>query len=165
MQQRYKVKTPMEYKAFADKQRAIMKKRHGYTSPFQLESVRRKLAKNRHKSKEELSWLNNLDIPNDANHRQVYIKTKIVDGFDPVNKIIYEFLGDFWHGHPRLVKQYSMKNKKRYLVFLKERFIATKKRFDCWQSDTKISPNFYREYKGELEYETPSFHVKTGENN
>ena len=33
-------------------------------------------------------------------NRQVYIARKTVDGYDPATKIIYEFLGDYWHGNP-----------------------------------------------------------------
>ena len=163
MQKRYGVNTPMEYKIFADKQRAIMKSRHGYVSPFQLESIRKKLAKKTNKSKGELLWLDNLQIPNDKLHRQVVIGTKVVDGFDPKNNIIYEFLGDFWHGHPTQITRYNKKNKRRYKKFLKERFVATEERFNllcslgykiryCWQTDFQNNKKFYREYKGKLEY-------------
>lgn len=45
-------------------------------------------------------WLDGLNITD----REVYIKTKenyyYVDGFNSTNNIIYEFLGDYWHGNP-----------------------------------------------------------------
>jgi len=50
----------------------------------------------------EYTWLNYLKVPDDHMHRQVYIEGKLVDGFDPVKKIIYEFDGDFWHGNPKI---------------------------------------------------------------
>lgn len=56
------------------------------------------------KSKAESKWLDFLNIPNDYNHRQVLIpSTKYkVDGFNPQTNTVYEFLGDFWHGNPKL---------------------------------------------------------------
>lgn len=52
----------------------------------------------------EQVWLNNIGIPDDANHRHVTIKLDekylIVDGFDPETNTIYEYYGDFWHGNP-----------------------------------------------------------------
>jgi hypothetical protein len=56
-------------------------------------------------SKVEKQWLDYIGIPNDGKHRQVAIKVGRkkafkVDGFDPATNTIYEFYGDFWHGHP-----------------------------------------------------------------
>ena len=51
-------------------------------------------------SNPETEWLNSLFLPNDSKHRQVSLLGKRVDGFDPLNNIIYEFYGDFWHGNP-----------------------------------------------------------------
>jgi hypothetical protein len=31
-------------------------------------------------------------------------KQKIVDGYDSTSNIIYEFLGDYWHGNPKVFK-------------------------------------------------------------
>ena len=54
------------------------------------------------------SWLDYLKIPNDRNHREVTIKLNntnyYVDGFDPINKVVYEFYGDYWHGNPKKFK-------------------------------------------------------------
>ena len=52
-------------------------------------------------SHKELSFLNYLNIPDTPATRQVKILRKKVDGYDPVNKIVYEFLGDYWHGNPQ----------------------------------------------------------------
>lgn len=56
------------------------------------------------RSKAESKWLDYINIPNDDEHRQVLISsTKYkVDGFDPQTRTVYEFLGDFWHGNPKL---------------------------------------------------------------
>jgi len=57
-------------------------------------------------SRPEVEWLNSLNIPDDKEHRNVYIKIKgrkygfKVDGFDPATNTVYEFNGDFWHGNP-----------------------------------------------------------------
>lgn len=54
-------------------------------------------------SKNEVLWLDSLNLPNDKSHRNVYIKTTDnkywVDGFDPITKTVYEFDGDYWHGN------------------------------------------------------------------
>ncbi|MCK5021415.1 MAG: zinc-ribbon domain-containing protein [Candidatus Peribacteraceae bacterium] len=49
-----------------------------------------------------LEWLNSLDTS--SLEREFYIKElKIrVDGFDPETNTVYEFLGDFWHGNPKV---------------------------------------------------------------
>lgn len=55
----------------------------------------------------EQLWLDSLNIPNDQEHRQVWItlldgqKIK-VDGFDKDHNMIYEYLGDYYHGNPKL---------------------------------------------------------------
>lgn len=49
-------------------------------------------------SKKEVLFLDMLKIKEE--NRQIRIDKFIVDGYDPTNKIIYEFLGDYWHGNP-----------------------------------------------------------------
>jgi G:T-mismatch repair DNA endonuclease (very short patch repair protein) len=55
-------------------------------------------------SKKEQYWLDSLLVPDDIQHRNVNIwidnKRYCVDGYLPEAKIVYEFLGDFWHGNP-----------------------------------------------------------------
>lgn len=52
----------------------------------------------------EHQWLDHLGLPNDDDHRNVHIKVGnrkfIVDGLIPGSNLIYEFLGDYWHGNP-----------------------------------------------------------------
>lgn len=48
-------------------------------------------------SKPEILFLNHLKIKN----RQKYIKPYKVDGIDYAKNIIYEFLGDYYHGNPK----------------------------------------------------------------
>ena len=59
-------------------------------------------------SKLETEWLDAIDLPNDNEHRQVWIDTitgkKKVDGFEPTTNTVYLFHGDYWHGNPRVYK-------------------------------------------------------------
>jgi len=54
-------------------------------------------------SKKELLFLDTLEI--DETNRQVRIENFTVDGFEPQTKTIYEFLGDYWHGNPKMFKR------------------------------------------------------------
>jgi hypothetical protein len=53
-------------------------------------------------SRQEIEFLNYVDIPDTIKNRQIYIKRKKVDGYDGKTNTIYEFLGDFWHGNPKI---------------------------------------------------------------
>ena len=53
-------------------------------------------------SKAESKFLNHINIPDTKENRQVKIGKKKVDGYDLENKIIYEFLGDYFHGNPEI---------------------------------------------------------------
>lgn len=59
-------------------------------------------------SKNETLWLDIIGLPNDAEHRNVYIKIGdikyFVDGFDSQTKTIYEYNGDYWHGNLSIYK-------------------------------------------------------------
>lgn len=57
---------------------------------------------NRQNNSDESIWLNSIGLPNDDVHRQVHIGKYIVDGYDPQSNTIYEYLGDYWHGNPRM---------------------------------------------------------------
>lgn len=65
-----------------------------------------KLCVSKNKSRIEHRWLDSLNVPNDSLHRNVHIivnnRKFIVDGIYKKEKIIFEFLGDFFHGHPIL---------------------------------------------------------------
>lgn len=60
----------------------------------------------------ETKWLNELNVPDDLEHRQVkfLINDKIIiaDGFIPETKTIYEFYGDKWHGNPQIYDPQSL---------------------------------------------------------
>lgn len=59
-------------------------------------------------SKNETLWLDIIGLPNDSEHRNVYIKVEdvryFVDGFDPSTNTIYEYNGDYWHGNLSIYK-------------------------------------------------------------
>jgi hypothetical protein len=104
-------------------------------------------------SKIELSWLNEMGIINDKHHRQVIIrinkkKKYIVDGFDRDNKVVYEMLGDYYHGNPEKYKGNRL-NPTCRLTF-GELYKRTKKKFNditkkgykiiyIWESDYKFN--------------------------
>ena len=48
----------------------------------------------------EIEFLDYLNIPSTPEHRQKYIRPYKVDGISK-NKI-FEFLGDYWHGNPKI---------------------------------------------------------------
>lgn len=58
-------------------------------------------------------WLDELEVPD--SFREFKISTTrrkfIVDGFDPSTNTVYEFLGDFWHGNPKVFCPDKMNSK------------------------------------------------------
>lgn len=90
-------------------------------------------------SRAENEFLSYLKIPDDINHRQVMIFRKIVDGYIPEEKTIYEFLGDYWHGNPENPK--SRKNRASLYEKTMERLSYLKslgyKVFYIWENDWK----------------------------
>jgi hypothetical protein len=71
-------------------------------------------------SKKERQWLDLCGVPNDRLHRNVLITISgrkfCVDGLFRDQKIIYEFLGNYWHGHPIKFdpEQINEVNKKKF---------------------------------------------------
>lgn len=54
-------------------------------------------------SKPEIQWLDSLRISEENRQVKLYLgngRRVRVDGFDPVTSTVYEFYGDYWHGHP-----------------------------------------------------------------
>jgi len=53
-------------------------------------------------SKMETNWLDSIGIPNEFRQKTINLENKNirVDAIDNVNKIVYEFYGDYWHGNP-----------------------------------------------------------------
>lgn len=53
-------------------------------------------------SKLEIEWLNSLNISKQYRQYPIIPESNIrADGYDPVTNTVYEFYGDYWHGHPR----------------------------------------------------------------
>lgn len=89
-------------------------------------------------SKPEIKWLNTLKIPEEFRQYRLKIDNKKikVDGIDLENKIVYEFLGDYWHGnpavfdknklHPLLKKTYSQLHKETFARIRKIRKLGYK---------------------------------------
>lgn len=79
-----------------------------------------KLCVANNKSKKECIWLDFMCVPDDAFHRNVVIKIGskriLADGYIPNSNVIYEFLGDFWHGNPAIYNSADINgiNKKTY---------------------------------------------------
>ena len=59
-------------------------------------------AKTRYTSKMENEFLTYLKIPDSKSTRQVCLGNFVVDAL--VGNVVYEFLGDFWHGNPKKYK-------------------------------------------------------------
>lgn len=102
-------------------------------------------------SKKETKWLDSLNIPDDSQHRQVFIKVDNrkfhVDGFDPATNTVYEFLGDFWHGNLKKFdpEKINTVNKKTFKQLNEETFqrIETLKQSGynvvwIWESEFKL---------------------------
>ncbi len=105
-------------------------------------------------SKSEIMWLNFLNLPDDKEHRHVYIKIKDrkrgfnVDGFDPLTNTVYEFYGDFWHGNPKKYKPNDINSATHctfgalyYKTLAKEQILkqAGYNVVSIWESDFKES--------------------------
>ena len=77
--------------------------------------------KNRKKQNE---WLEYHNIPDDDLHREVVIKLNdgnryYADGYLPKTKTVYEFWGDYWHGHPNKVSpDTKIGNKTAYELYI-----------------------------------------------
>ena len=94
----------------------------------------------------EKCWLDTLHIC--KNNRQVRIGKYIVDGYDPNTNTIYEFLGDYWHGNPKIYNQFEY-NKKVGKTFgeLYENTIKRNKELELmgynvvcmWESDYNLT--------------------------
>jgi hypothetical protein len=77
-------------------------------------------------SNSETKFLDLLSVPNQ--YRQYRLGKYKVDGFDPLTNTVYEFLGDFWHGNPKIYESSD-----RHRVSNKtygEIYNATMKKFD-----------------------------------
>ena len=51
-------------------------------------------------SHKERAWLDSIGVPDNKDHRQVWVGGYPVDGFDSATNTIYLYHGSFWHGNP-----------------------------------------------------------------
>lgn len=115
-------------------------------------------------SKPEKQWLallNNKNIVENALLRIEGISYTVrPDGYDPTTKTIYEFYGDYWHGHISLwnssrkvrglsMREVNMKTRKKEKALLK----AGYKVVYCWEYD------FKRYLKSKFRYKRVPFRV------
>lgn len=84
---------------------------------------------NTNRSYAENLWLDSHNICD----RQKKIKSCKVDGYDPKTKTIYEFLGNYWHGHPN-EKQRTNNFNKRTGKTMDQLFQETEDRFKLLKS-------------------------------
>lgn len=47
-------------------------------------------------------WLDYLGVPTELREYTIKELSIRVDGFDPKTNTVYEFLGDYWHGNPKI---------------------------------------------------------------
>lgn len=114
------------------------------------------------KSKKEEIWLDFHNIEKRQHRVNINNKRFTFDGYDEKTNTIYEFLGDYWHGHTRYfindANKINIKNGKLFSVLFDE----TKDRFDIlvesgynvvyvWESDVKTDLSCVRIYSGTLE--------------
>ena len=94
-------------------------------------------------SKLETDFLNYLNIK----ERQKYISVYRVDGYDPAANIIYEFLGDYWHGNLQRFSsnEYNIQVHKTFGQLHEEVFSKFKRLKELgydvkyiWESDWKL---------------------------
>lgn len=144
--EKYGVKNPIHIEGMKERLQDIFEKKFGVSSPAFL-MKRSAYAQN--------DWLDFLGVPDDEDHREVIIDLKdnvksgkvVVDGYDPEKKIIYEFLGDYWHGNlDRYSSDTINKANKKTMAQLNEEMIQRKNRIlvagyqiiDIWECDWKI---------------------------
>lgn len=58
----------------------------------------------------ETLWLDSLGIPHENRNVKIDLISRAcnVDGYDPSTNTVYQFHGDFWHGHPTLYDSQSI---------------------------------------------------------
>jgi hypothetical protein len=99
-------------------------------------------------SQPETEWLNYLNVLENYRHAQIHIDGALfkVDAFDPINIIIYEFYGDYWHGNPKIFPAhlFNKRAKKSFGQLYKETIIRENKLklagyniISIWESDYK----------------------------
>lgn len=113
------------------------------------------------KSKKQEDWLDIHDIC--IRQHRIFCGNKliIVDGFNASTNTVYEFLGDYWHGHPRWYNKCNGVNPTNKILFV-ELFKITEDRLTLlhnmqynivyvWENDDWLTYTTTRLFNGTLE--------------
>jgi hypothetical protein len=114
----WKNKTAEELSDIICKRRTTNLLKYGVDNPSKAPDVIHKIIEkliarigHSRSSKSEMRWLDSLGI--EGLKRQHPIRFKghrlmLVDGYDPATNTAYEFLGDYWHGNPKLYESSAL---------------------------------------------------------
>ncbi len=109
-------------------------------------------------SRVEIEWLDFLKIPEYRRHRFLRSTLKqhyVVDACSFTDKTVFEFLGDYWHGHPE-----NKNSEFRRFKETEEKFFDLSNQgfqiIYCWEKDwrEKNTKYFTRIFKDKLEWRT-----------
>lgn len=107
---------------------------------------------NKRVSKSEQQWLNYIGVPSDKKSRQVQIYANgvlyTVDGFVADTNTVYEFLGDFWHGNPKIYESNKLHSVDKRVTYgdLYSKYLNKKSNLiaegynvvEIWESEWKL---------------------------
>lgn len=111
----------------------------------------------------ELNWLSVLGIKS-SQHKIILSDKKFVktDGYDDTTNTVYEFLGDYWHGHPSVWHKHNGINRNNKISFAAlfkqttDRLVKIKELgynvCYVWEYDIKHNITQLRYFNTELEY-------------
>lgn len=133
--------------------------RFGVDNPFKSKEIMKNII-GKTSSKHEKLWLKQLNI--NLVQKEFYCgnNTYFVDGFDPKTNTVYEFLGDFYHGNPKI---FNLKDiNPRLNVMYEDLYKYTFKRFDnlkntydvniiyIWDSDFMKNDRIREDWKDKM---------------
>lgn len=145
----------------------VLCKMHGMTIQIIDEHIKSKhgcpKCANSATSHSEKEWLSKFYISNfqfRINLENSFIK---VDGYDIISNTVYEYLGDYWHGHPTSNPKRLMGVNKNNKLEFRELFLLTATRFRLlksmdynivyvWENDINLSLTDKRIFIDNLEY-------------
>lgn len=117
------------------------------------------LLKTKRSSCTELRWLDEMGVPNDKQHRQVRVGKYWVDGFIPETNTVYEFLGDMWHGNPRIFRQDAKPPRYYYDITFGDLYKRTIEKINGLKAD-----GFNVVYVWECDYDPKVSYNRAGKN-
>lgn len=105
-------------------------------------------------SNKEKAWLAYLNKEIDRQH--FLYPCYVVDGYEPETQTIYEFLGDFYHGHPDFERYTKEKENNPWFKQTEKRFQELKELgyniIYCWERDWDNQTNLQRKFVEKLEW-------------